>query len=58
MKKYENPEDFWNTQQGKAILKEEREKTFAGEKTTVTMEEVDRIWQKYRDMVRSTEGKI
>jgi hypothetical protein len=53
-----DPEAFWNSQQGKMVLKEEREKIFAGEKNTVTMEEVEHIWKKYRDMIGSTEGKI
>ena len=58
MKKYESPEDFWNTPQGKQILQEERESTFAGEEGTVTMEMVERIYKKYRDLIRSTETKI
>jgi 3'-phosphoadenosine 5'-phosphosulfate (PAPS) 3'-phosphatase len=53
-----DPEEFWDSAAGKAVLKEEREKTFAGEKNTVTMEEVEHIWKKYRNMIKSTESKV
>ena len=53
-----DPEEFWDSQQGKAVLKEERLKTFGGEKSTVTMEEIEKMYNKYRDLIRSTESKI
>ena len=45
---------YWASHAGKKKLAEERESTFAGEKDTVTMEQIDRIWMKYKKMMEST----
>ena len=58
MADYEDQQDkvsqYWQSHAGQKKLAEEREKTFAGEPDTVTMEMIDRIWMKYKRMMEST----
>lgn len=55
MADYKDPTDFWKSPEGKKILAEEREKTFGGDKSAVTMEMIERIFKRYREVIESTE---
>jgi hypothetical protein len=46
--------EYWDSGAGKKKLADERESTFAGEKSTVTMEQIDRLWMKYKKMMETS----
>jgi hypothetical protein len=46
--------EYWESGAGKEKLAKERDTTFAGEKSTVTMEQIDRLWMRYKKMMESS----